>query len=332
MHPEALGYILRLPRILKPSITSLYQLTSTGILIKNNIVQYSLPKHAVVIDGILKEIVVSSCTTRGIDNYLCSAKLHTWDIHCINYSYYCLFISKVFNAIFYNYNRLGYLIISNITCEISSAGIISKIISANGLYYVPINMSGFAHCGENVFLALDKREFIYEFNFKINPPSSQINLINFLVEDWCDISKLKELQAEANRHAIAKIKDFIHENNVLFVGILILILTLTVIGDALFLCYYFKCYLIICAKLLKFYQRTRPPKTKSKSKENVVFKKNVQSEPHTSTIQSTTIEKIVPDISEHREAKISRSQPSFAFILSKPTPQDATSDCITLDF
>ena len=68
-------------------------------------------------------------------------------------------------------------------------------------------------------LALENREFIYEFNYKINQLSSQINLIDFSVEDWCDISKLKMLQAKANRHAIAKIKDFIHENNVSFVGI-----------------------------------------------------------------------------------------------------------------
>ena len=58
MHFEALCYILRLPRILKPSFTSLYIITYTGILIKNNSVQYNLPKHAVVINGTLKEIVV----------------------------------------------------------------------------------------------------------------------------------------------------------------------------------------------------------------------------------------------------------------------------------
>ena len=192
---------------------------------------------------------------------------------------------------------MKYLIFSNITCKISSAKIISKIIIANGFYYIPFNMSGFANCGENFMLALEKREFIYEFNYKINQPSSQINLINCSVEDWCDISTLKELQAEANRHAIEKIKDFIHENNVSFVGILTLNLTLTVIGGSLFLCYYFKCYSIICAKILKFYQQTRPPKNKSKSKEKVVFKKNIQSEPHTSTVKSTNIEEIVPDIS-----------------------------------
>ena len=73
---------------------------------------------------------------------------------------------------------MEYLIISNITCKISSVGIISNIISANCYYYVPFNMSGFAHCGENFMLALDKCEFIYEFNYKINIPSSQINLFN----------------------------------------------------------------------------------------------------------------------------------------------------------
>ena len=62
MHPEALGYILRLPRILKPTLTPLYLVTSTGILLKNSIVQYYLPKHAVLINGVLKGMVVSSCT------------------------------------------------------------------------------------------------------------------------------------------------------------------------------------------------------------------------------------------------------------------------------
>ena len=106
MHSKALGYILRLPRILKPSFTSLYLLTSTGILIKNNVLQYNLPKHAVVINGTLKEIVVSSCTAWGMDNYLCSAKLHTRDIYCINDSVNCYYKSKFFTEIFYNYNRL----------------------------------------------------------------------------------------------------------------------------------------------------------------------------------------------------------------------------------
>ena len=47
------------------------------------------------------------------------------------------------------------------------------IISAvqyKGFYYVPFNISGFARCGENFMLALEHREFIYEFNFEIKEP------------------------------------------------------------------------------------------------------------------------------------------------------------------
>ena len=55
MHPEALGYILRLPRIFKCSFTSLYQQISTGILIKNNVVQYNWPKYAVIINNTFKQ-------------------------------------------------------------------------------------------------------------------------------------------------------------------------------------------------------------------------------------------------------------------------------------
>lgn len=80
MHSEALGYILRLFRIIKPSSTLLYLLTLTEILI-NNSMQYNLFQYVVVMNGTLKKIVVSSCAAWGMDNYLWSAKLHTRNIY-----------------------------------------------------------------------------------------------------------------------------------------------------------------------------------------------------------------------------------------------------------
>ena len=56
MHTEALGYILCLPHILNTLLTSLYLLTSTGILINNKVVQYNLPKHAFVMNNTLKQM------------------------------------------------------------------------------------------------------------------------------------------------------------------------------------------------------------------------------------------------------------------------------------
>ena len=148
---------------------------------------------------------------------------------------------------------MQYSIISNVCCKISSAGVISKINGANCCYYVPFNISGFARCGKNVLLALDKRDIVYEFNFEIKEPFSNLNLINLSVEDWSDINKRNELHVETSRHAINQIKHFIHENNVSFVGLITLILSFTVIGCWLFLCYYFKCYFFVYFKLLKFY-------------------------------------------------------------------------------
>lgn len=54
MQPESLGYIIHLPRINKPVLTSLYLLKYTGILINHKLVQYILPKHAVVMNCTLK--------------------------------------------------------------------------------------------------------------------------------------------------------------------------------------------------------------------------------------------------------------------------------------
>ena len=72
-------------------------------------------------------------------------------------------------------------------------------------YTVSFNTSGFAHCREILMLTLDKREFVYEFNYEIIQPTSNANLVDFFVADWSDINNFKELQAEANRRAITNL-------------------------------------------------------------------------------------------------------------------------------
>ena len=54
-----------------------------------------------------------------------------------------------------------------------------------------------------------------------------------MVKDSSDINKLQILQAESNRRAITQLNDFINKN-VSFVGLLMFILTLTVIAICLF--------------------------------------------------------------------------------------------------
>ena len=43
--------------------------------------------------------------------------------------------------------------------------------------------------------ALERREFIYQFNYEIKEPTSHAKLIDFSVENWNDINKFQELQA-----------------------------------------------------------------------------------------------------------------------------------------
>ena len=138
---------------------------------------------------------------------------------------------------------MGYSIVSNTTCKVSSAGIILKVVNTDGFYYVPFNISGFANCGENFILASDKREFVYEFDYTIVQPSSHFDLIDFSVEHWSDVNNFKELQAEANQQAVAKFKNFIYENNVSFVCVLTVMLTIIVVIGSIFLCYY---YTLVC--------------------------------------------------------------------------------------
>ena len=97
-------------------------------------------------------------------------------------------------------------------------------------------------------LALDTREFGYEFNYEIILPTSYANFVNCFVADLSDINKLKELMAMVNRHAITILKDFIHENNVSFVGVLTIICTITVIANSIFLFYFSNAILIFALK------------------------------------------------------------------------------------
>ena len=181
-------------------------------------------------------------------------------------------------------------------------------------------------------LALEKREFVFEFNHEIKQPSSHLNLIDFSVEDWSDVSKLKELQADANRHAIAKIKNYMHKTNVSFVWLITLILILTVIGFLLLLCYYYNCYSFVHCKLIKFYQRTCKFKNKRKLKNAVVYKNTQEPVKHkTSVVSSTSPDPINQDYKERQEARSSRNRPSYV-LRPKATTQDATSDRITFDF
>ena len=136
------------------------------------------------------------------------------------------------------------------------------------------------------------------------------------------------MQAEATRHSIDKIKDFIHVNNVSFVGFLTLILTITVIGGSLFFAIILNVIRIIYSKLIKFYQRTH----KLKPKDAVVLKnEHHPDEPQASIVPVANFQAIEPDLYERHEARSSRNQPS-PVLRSKTTSQDATSNRITLDF
>ena len=152
------------------------------------------------------------------------------------------------------------------------------------------------------------------------------------MEEWSDINKLKKLDAETSLHAITKIKDFIHENNVSFVGLITLILIFTVIGCFLFICYYCKCYTFVYSKLIKFYKRTNSFKNKRNLKNIVVFKnKQVPVEPTTSVVSSPSPNSVEQELNERHESRSSRNKPS-PVLCPKSSTQDATSDRITFDF
>ena len=120
-------------------------------------------------------------------------------------------------------------------------------------------------------LLLDKREFVYEFNYEIKQPTLNATLCDFSILDCIDINKRKEWLFEAIRYATTKLKSFILQNNFWFLGVLTVILTITVIANLLLLCYYFKCYSTIYFKILSFYVRTQKLRRIIKRSDIVIY-------------------------------------------------------------
>ena len=124
-------------------------------------------------------------------------------------------------------------------------------------------------------------------------------------------------------------KDFIHENYVLFVGVLKIVLTITVIAGLLFLCFYFKCYFSIYSKSLSLYLRIHKPKRNINTSDRMLFTISTKSkELHSLVVCFVNLKEITLELIERQE---NRTQPSFV-LRPKTTPQNATSNRIALDF
>ena len=240
--PNAIGYVLRLPRILLPAVTALYCLSSMGITVGDTVVRYKLPSHAVVVKGELRSLNVLSCTMFEADNYMCSVTLHTSLINCLSNSTSCLFEAKKYIKPEYNYNIYGYSIVSQQQCRIETTTGSTVLHTITAYYYVPFNTTGFVHCGSTLSLALEKREFLYHYDYIIEPQRVKHEVLMYAVDQWNDKSKLEHLREESNQRSFEKLKNWVDHNDSTISIVSFLLLLSCIFGVTVFAIYYFRCF------------------------------------------------------------------------------------------
>ena len=117
INSSAIAYILRLPRILLPSLTSVFCLNNLGITKMNSLVRFKLPKFVVAQNKQLKEMNTGSCTTIDQMTFLCSASLHIKDNECLANHSACRYEAKKVEKTEWIGGQYGYLVASNGKCR-----------------------------------------------------------------------------------------------------------------------------------------------------------------------------------------------------------------------
>ena len=166
VHPvraDAIAYILHLPKILKPSLTTLFCLSNLGVPRENVVVKRKLPTHAVLRDGQLKEIDLKGCTATTPVSYICMAALNIRD-GCLTNSSTCTTVVKQLQGTEWAMASFGYLLVSGEDCSYTSGdGGPKRQLRKQKFHYVPLNSSSAIFCPPDILLYSEKREFEFTY-------------------------------------------------------------------------------------------------------------------------------------------------------------------------
>ena len=79
VHPEkpnAVGFILHLPRILRPSLSPFYCLQNVRLWINSTFIRYKLPMHVVVQNSSFHAVDLEGCNKLDETSFFCNTELH----------------------------------------------------------------------------------------------------------------------------------------------------------------------------------------------------------------------------------------------------------------
>ena len=197
VHPlkaDAIGYILHLPKILKPSRTALFCMSNLGVPKDKVLVRLKLPTHAVLRDGQLKEIDLNGCSATTSVSYLCMAALNLKD-GCLTNASACSPLVRQLSRTEWMMTSFGYLLVSQEDCHFKSGPHSAKaLLAKQKFHYVPLNTFSAVFCQPDILLSTEKREFEYSYQYDSGWNISEIKPEwEYAPKDWADAPRLQQL-------------------------------------------------------------------------------------------------------------------------------------------
>ena len=207
LNGSAIGYILRLPRILKSGLSNYYCVRNIGVKIQDALVRYDLPPTIVWQERAFKSIKTSACASMNQMTYLCAAALHLQDAPCISDLKICRYQARRLQKTEWLGGSYGYALTSPTSCHIvDKYSFKRKLDSNNGFHYITFNGTAAISCDDGLVLPMEMRSFIYAYHYGYNITSVNSELLTYVTSEWKDASKLEELRSRLDSNKLEKLK------------------------------------------------------------------------------------------------------------------------------
>ena len=209
-----IGYVLSLSRILGPDRTTLYQITSNGIVNNEKVYRYKLPQYVVKQNKSFKELNIMKCQGLGSNVRLCSKSVHVIENSCLDNQSFCDFEIKDYSKTELVMKANGYLLATKASCSENTVGANNpKSIPVNGVFYQPHNFTGALVCSDGLSVPSEKRSLEYVLHYsepfihQLPHPSKE-----YKVKEWTDYNEVKMLETSLASQIIKGYSTFSKEN------------------------------------------------------------------------------------------------------------------------
>ena len=201
---RALGYVLRVPRIMRPSVTVLYRILNLGRSLEIGLARAKLPEFAINRNGSIFEIDPRSCDMLDPATRVCQQEVPSTRVECVVNLTSCTWEFKRESAVELIIGAFGYLVANRGPCELTDAFGHQIVVAVDsGFIFIPYNVHGLVMCPPATVLQVPDRHFEYTMHY-----SSELNFTMptfpevVLDKDWKDQGQLEQLIGKIEREKL----------------------------------------------------------------------------------------------------------------------------------